>query len=218
MLVTMLKDEAIRQQAFDVGPELQNLAEREDHDLLLFRVKHFSGHPKPMRSRCWRFNITPSLQCPPEVVYSLIRLVSALDASDAKIKVLPAALNTYRFLDDLQRDWREKTGKTMMPHLEMCNNVNAWDAMMQEAARDYDTLRTLPTVPEARHDHARRVAMLQDGCGHSLKIANRATKEEKDVFDLKCWASEYAQVDFSPTPDKNCGKGPPDWIPCFFST
>jgi hypothetical protein len=242
MLVTMLKEEAVRQQAFDVVPQLQRLADRDDQDLLLFRVKYFSGHPKPMRGRCWRFNITPSLDCPAEVVHTLIQLVSALDSSDAKIKVLPAALNTYRFIENLQQDWKSKTGKPVMPHLEMCNDVNAWDALMQEAARDYDSSRTLPNVPEARADHARRVAGLPEALGQSLKVARRPLKEDRedkdkedtedtvdslrcwaneyppgtDGFDLKCWASEYAPVaPSSVPPGERRGKGWPDWIPAF---
>ena len=83
--------------------------------------------------RCWRFNITPSLQCPTEVIHTLINLISILDASDAKIRVLPSALSTHRFLDDLQQDWRMMPRKAVMPHLELANDVNAWDAMMQES-------------------------------------------------------------------------------------
>ena len=133
MICIMLKEEAIRRNAFAVVSSLQDLADREDHDFLLFRVKHFSGHPKRMRQRCWRFNITPSLQCPTEVIHTLINLISILDASDAKIRVLPSALCTHRFLDDLQQDWRMMPRKAVMPHLELANDVNAWDAMMQES-------------------------------------------------------------------------------------
>jgi hypothetical protein len=194
MICNMLKEEAIRQNALAVVPALQELAEREDHDLLLFRVKHYSGHPKPMRQRCWRFNITPSLQCPTEVIYALINLISVLDAGDAKIRVLPSALSTYRFLDDLQQDWRMKTGKAVMPHLELSNDVNAWDAMMQEAARDYDPFRPLPIVPDARADHAKRVGALPEGCGKSLKNTKRKKDDDEfdnEGFDLRRWANEY---------------------------
>ena len=45
-----------------------------------------------------------------------------------------------------------------MPYLELFHDMNAWDNMMQEAARDYDPSRTLPIVPDARKDHAQRMA------------------------------------------------------------
>jgi hypothetical protein len=83
-----------------------------------------------------------------------------------------------------------KTGKTMMPHLEMCNDVNAWDAAMQEAARDYDPFRALPNVPEARADHTKRVGSLREGCGRSLAQPKRQG-DGQEVSDLRRWANEY---------------------------
>jgi hypothetical protein len=205
-LLIFLREEAKRQNAFEFVPVLNELAHREDHDRLLYRVKHFSGHTQPRPERTWYINIIPSLDCPPDVVQTLIRLVCVLDASDAKIRPLPSALSNKRFLDDLHHDWKMKRGKAgQMPYLELFHDMNAWDNMMQEAARDYDPSRTLPIVPDARKDHAQRIAALKGEADASRKrhgrdenrTDGRGTTPRTDTdtaeFDLESWANQCIQ-------------------------